>query len=392
MWWFQQAQPPQKLLLRHPSFQSLAFPLPLKIPHNLLKSFSFLAENVKDMKFPVFKVAFFILICSAVSHLYSDTTHEVQKGETLYSISKTYGVSVSTIQEANGLSDAGIKIGQKIKIPDQSKTSAQTAKNVVQAPAAGTQTAQAATASSNTTKTAASSAGTAKASTPQTKENALSDGTYTVQKGETWFGISKKYGISVADLQKLNGVGSEAALKVGQKIKVPGASAKIPASTEVTSTKSGSAEKSSSEAAKTSSSAKVPELAKNDPHNYSSKKADSSLVWPVKTENIVYINGKVGGVSMAAKKDEEVKAIRAGTVMFSGSYRGFGNVVFIQSKTGHIYAYTGLGSIDVSKGDYINYSSEIGTAGIDTYTGKSQISLMVFQNGQPIDPAKAPRG
>ena len=136
----------------------------------------------------------------------------------------------------------------------------------------------------------------------------------------------------------------------------------------------------------------MPDLKANDPHNYSSKKADSSLVWPVKTENIVYINGKVGGVSMAAKKDEEVKAIRAGTVMFSGSYRGFGNVVFIQSKTGHIYAYTGLGSIDVSKGDYINYSSEIGTAGIDTYTGKSQISLMVFQNGQPIDPAKAPRG
>ena len=95
---------------------------------------------------------------------------------------------------------------------------------------------------------------------------------------------------------------------------------------------------------------------------------------------------------MSAKKDEEVKAIRAGTVMFSGSYRGFGNVVFIQSKTGHIYAYTGLGSIDVSKGDYINYSSEIGKAGVDTYTGKSQISLMVFQNGQPIDPAKAPRG
>ncbi|MBR1405179.1 MAG: LysM peptidoglycan-binding domain-containing M23 family metallopeptidase [Treponema sp.] len=314
------------------------------------------------MKCSVFKVAFFVLVGSAVSHLYSDTLHEVQKGETLYSISKTYGVSVSAIQEANGLSDNGIKVGQKIKIPDGA------------APA----TAKA------SSSTPASSPAAASSTSSKTTAPASSDGTYVVQKGETWFGISKKYSISVADLQKLNGVGSDAALKVGQKIKVPTASG----STAVASAKSNT----TSVSATKTTTAKVPDLAKNDPHTYSSKKADSSLVWPVKTDSIVYINGKVGGVSMAAKKDEEVKAIRAGTVMFSGSYRGFGNVVFIQSKTGHIYAYTGLGSIDVSKGDYINYSTEIGTAGIDTYTGKSQISLMVFQNGQPIDPAKAPRG
>jgi len=329
------------------------------------------------MKCSVFKIAFSILILTAVSHLYSDTIHEVQTGDTLYSISKKYGVSVTAIQDANGFSDNGIKVGQKIKIPDGSAAvvSSQPAKPVQ--------------------KTENASQSSVASSFVPAKVSVNSDGTYTVQKGETWFGISKKYGVSVADLQKLNGVGTDAALKVGQKIKVPDGSNPVRTNTTVASSKSHSDSKKDSQASKTASnnvSPKVPDLKANDPHNYSSKKADSSLVWPVKTENIVYINGKVGGVSMAAKKDEEVKAIRAGTVMFSGSYRGFGNVVFIQSKTGHIYAYTGLGSIDVSKGDYINYSSEIGTAGIDTYTGKSQISLMVFQNGQPIDPAKAPRG
>ena len=333
------------------------------------------------MKRSVFKLAFSILILSALSYLYSDTIHEVQTGDTLYSISKKYGISVTAIQEANGFSDNGIKVGQKIKIPDSSASSSSSA--TAAAPA------QAAKTASASTNPPASSGTAAPSVTSKTPSN--SDGTYTVQKGETWFGISKKHGISVADLQKLNGVGNDAALKVGQKIKVPGGSKSLQSGTSVASTKSQPAPAKDSKNTKASAE-KVPDLKANDPHNYSSKKADSSLVWPVKTENIVYINGKVGGVSMAAKKDEEVKAIRAGTVMFSGSYRGFGNVVFIQSKTGHIYAYTGLGSIDVSKGDYINYSSEIGTAGIDTYTGKSQISLMVFQNGQPIDPAKAPRG
>ncbi|MBQ4379538.1 MAG: LysM peptidoglycan-binding domain-containing protein [Treponema sp.] len=326
------------------------------------------------MKCSFFKVASLVLIFSASSYIYSDTVHEVQTGDTLYSIGRKYGVSVSAIQEANALSDNGIKVGQKIKIPDA---------------AGGAQKSQ--TAKTEPPKNAAQ-ANTSKPAEKKSSEvtQTKSDGTYTVQKGETWFGISKKYGISVADLQKMNGAGADSSLKVGQKLKVPGSSASSSApSKENTAVASAKNTQSSSSAASTP---KVPDLKSNDPHNYSSKKADSSLVWPVKTQNIVYINGKIGGVSMAAKKDEEVKAIRAGTVMFSGSYRGFGNVVFIQSKTGHIYAYTGLGSIDVSKGDYINYSSEIGKAGVDTYTGKSQISLMVFQNGQPIDPAKAPRG
>ena len=74
------------------------------------------------MKCSVFKLAFSILIFSAVSYLYSDTIHEVQTGDTLYSISKKYGVSVNAIQEANGLSDNAIKAGQKIKIPESAKT------------------------------------------------------------------------------------------------------------------------------------------------------------------------------------------------------------------------------------------------------------------------------
>ena len=77
--------------------------------------------------------------------------------------------------------------------------------------------------------------------------------------------------------------------------------------------------------------------------------------------------------------------------MYVGVYRGFGQVVFVQSKTGLIYAYTGLGSVDVNKGDYLVSNTKIGTAGLDSITGKSQITFMVFQNGQPIDPSKAPR-
>ena len=76
--------------------------------------------------------------------------------------------------------------------------------------------------------------------------------------------------------------------------------------------------------------------------------------------------------------------------MYTGVYRGFGELVFVQSKTGGlIYSYSGLDSVSVKKGDYILSGSEIGKTG----KGKdSSIKFMVFKNGKPVNPETAPRG
>ncbi len=47
-----------------------------------------------------------------------EVVHVIDKGDTLWAISRTYGVTVTAIQEANGIEDAGsLSIGQKLKIP-----------------------------------------------------------------------------------------------------------------------------------------------------------------------------------------------------------------------------------------------------------------------------------
>ncbi len=43
---------------------------------------------------------------------------------------------------------------------------------------------------------------------------------HTVQKGDTLFGISKRYGISVAELRKLNHLSADQSLRTGQKLLV----------------------------------------------------------------------------------------------------------------------------------------------------------------------------
>ena len=65
------------------------------------------------------------IICSiliSVVLVFSSQTasHEVQKGETLYSISRKYGISVGELCSENNIStSAVIKTGQKLKIPTQ---------------------------------------------------------------------------------------------------------------------------------------------------------------------------------------------------------------------------------------------------------------------------------
>lgn len=46
-------------------------------------------------------------------------THRVAKGDTLFGLAKKYGVTVDQIKQANSMSDSGLKIGQKITIPQK---------------------------------------------------------------------------------------------------------------------------------------------------------------------------------------------------------------------------------------------------------------------------------
>ncbi len=274
-----------------------------------------------------------LLVLLSACYLSFSVTHKVEKGETYYSISRKYGISVDELCSANNISTNDVlKVGQSLVIP--SKDEQKSEKPATQAPV-------------------------------QSDATRKFD-TYTVQKGDTFYRIAKINGISVDELKALNNLDSNSVLKAGQKLKIP---------VTIVDT-----------------SASLPSLPVSDPRKYSEKKGDSSLAWPVKNPKVTYMNGKVSGVQLTCQKDENVTAIRAGTVMYVGNYRGYGQVVFVQAKTEHIYVYSGLGSIKVKKGDYIVFGDSLGTAGIDSISGTNQVCLMVFQKSTPIDPAKAPRG
>lgn len=126
--------------------------------------------------------------------------HIVQGGNTLYGLSKLYQVSAEKIIEHNPTAATGLQIGQKIIIPVGKKE-----------------------------ETAI--------------ENITVPDSHHVEKGDNLYNISKRYGVTMEDLVKLN-PGVENGIAIGQELKLP-STAKItktvetvPSKTQITFTDS----------------------------------------------------------------------------------------------------------------------------------------------------------
>lgn len=127
-----------------------------------------------------------------------ETKHTVKAGESLYAIARNYSVSVKDIIAANSSleNNTGIKPGQVIVIPSAG------AANV---------------APPRATAVATTPAATPKATTSTTPSQPVKVRTHTVAKGETFYAICKKYGVSSTDVKKWNNL-SDLNVRIGQKL------------------------------------------------------------------------------------------------------------------------------------------------------------------------------
>lgn len=262
---------------------------------------------------------FFLIFCAASSAFSADTLHLLEKGETLYALSRKYSVPIDVLLERNKIRDAGkITAGQKIYIPT----------------------------------------------------------TYIVQKGDTLYSIAHTFSVTVESLRKANNLSNEKVLKVGKLLVIPD------------NAKKGSEKKQGD----TMPPSQNPQPPWKDPRSYVKKSIDKKLLWPVPIVDISYLSGKLYGVAIDSNVNAPVYAIASGRVISTGPHRGYGQVVFIQSKTKHVYVYGGLAHVFPDAGAHIAVGQKLGTLASDSLTGTPRLYFMTYANNKPLDPAKAPRG
>ena len=129
-------------------------------------------------KILVFSGLFVLILFLSFSSNVFATQYKVKNGDTLYSISKKFGVSVNQIKETNNLKKSGIKKNQVLSISTK-KSSKRVVKRVV-----------------------------------KSKSKPVY---YTVRKGDTLFRIAKKTHQPMKKIMALNHVNSKS-LRVGQKL------------------------------------------------------------------------------------------------------------------------------------------------------------------------------
>jgi len=160
------------------------------------------------------------------------TTHTVTKGESLYGIAKKYNTSVSAILGKNPSCRNGLKTGQDISIPLPPKKRAFFFHQIEKGDTYYSLSKYYGVSTDALQKDNATAKSNLKEGTflkiEKTEDNARLAKTYPgfsfheIEKGETFFNISKQYGIAEKKLKKLNPGIDISALQTGAILKVPG--------------------------------------------------------------------------------------------------------------------------------------------------------------------------
>ncbi len=276
------------------------------------------------------------LLLSVFPLLADNGEYKLNKGETLYRVSKKFDVPLELLISVNKIDDVTkVKAGTKLIIPR----------------------------------------------------------IHTVQKGETLYGIAKNYDVPLESLIKINHIDNSATIKPGDKLFIP----LVPNNGKAVEQGKGGSSVQDIGSKKEGTKADVIRVNMVSKQYNKKKNRDivgiasnkNRLFWPVEGE-MVRVNGKIVGVKIRAKSGSKIISVSSGRVVWSSPYKGYGKVVFVESSKGYIYGYLGNSDLSVKVGDVVTRGSVIGRLSKNA-SPYSSLLFIIYRNGKPVDVFKAPR-
>ncbi|PZO66728.1 MAG: peptidase M23 [Paracoccus denitrificans] len=256
------------------------------------------------------------------------------------------------------------------------------------APAGGV-TVPAATITVNPNAAAASAAPSATA--PAAAPAAAAARVHTVAAGETAWSVARKYGVTIQDLARANGLPESMSIRTGQRLNVPAAGAVV-ASNQVTAPGAGSPTPEPPSAAKplpseTTVPASKPIAPSQAPDLGKTRTAASGsgrFAMPVAGSiSRAYAKGRNEGIDISAAPGAPVKAAGSGTVAAVTRDTEGTPIVVVRHSDNMLTVYAGIDGLAVEKGQQVKAGQQIGKA-----RNSGPVHFEVRNGFESVDPEK----
>lgn len=351
------------------------------------------------------------------------TRYQVKSGETLFNLSKRFGVPVSALMTANSIEDSNdIQAGQLITIPnynyaETAPVSAPDFDPNTRAARASTGLIGEANLSQNIVPTRrpiqTASLGTSQnlvapieQAADQTKSDAETfissdiSGKHKVRPGDSLSKIASSNGVSIADLKRINGLSSDS-IRIGQTLNIPVASqtqiaSNTKSATQVVSTVTTGGTKRKETSTELASAYAKPEPVSKEVSVGSTPEASgiSQFRWPVKGRVVTKYGEKDGsqkndGIDISVPEGTAVRATENGVVIYAGNdIETYGNLLLVRHENGWVSAYAHNKSFDVKKGSSIRRGQIIARSGRTGHAQQPKLHFELRKNSEPVDPMK----
>lgn len=276
-----------------------------------------------------------LFICDVA---YTNDLHKVQKGETVYQLSKKYGIPVEILLDVNSIADpSNIPTGYSLEIPSSNKEDSQ--------------------------------------SNPST---------YVVQKGETLYSIAHKFNLTLPQIRVLNTNISDV-IKIGQIIHVPSFDTDAQQGENNIRKNTSDIIAKSHTIKNTATLHSFPRLNSLAVLNTTQSFGKISENWPISGTGYI-LEGKLPGVLIEGSENQDVHSSSDGVVLYAALHTTFSNVVVIQGNDDIVYVYAGQKTLYIKQGDIVVKGTTIGILGIMPTLQKPILYFSLWNKNKFLDP------